>query len=165
MDSLELAKRILKIAEDVKAINPVILDLKDISSFTDYFVIVSASSDRQTRAISDKVELELKKENIRPHSAEGYEQATWIVLDYFDVILHVFTEELRADYDLEGFWNKAKRVKIAAPKKPAAKKKVATQAAVKSKTKKTAPIKKAVKKAPSKVKTAKKKTPTKKKSK
>ncbi|MBF0492378.1 MAG: ribosome silencing factor [Deltaproteobacteria bacterium] len=113
---LELAKKITSLASEIKAIDPVILDLEGISSFTDFFVVCSATSDRQTRAICDKVEMDLKKEAIRPNSVEGYDQGAWIIVDYFDVVLHIFTEEVRKQYDLEGFWQKAKRVKTSQKK-------------------------------------------------
>lgn len=149
MKSVELAKKIVELASEVKAIDPVILDLEGISSFTDFFVVCSASSDRQTRAICDKVEIELKKDSIYPTSVEGYDMGTWIVIDYFDVVLHVFTEELRKEYDLEGFWEKAKRVKIV--QKATAKSKAAAKKSLWAKEE----TMKAVKTSPSKkVKTA-----------
>jgi ribosome-associated protein len=128
MKGLELAKSIAAHASKAKAIDLRILDLKDLSGFTDFFVIASATSDRQMRAICDRVVGELKKENIRSLSVEGYEYGQWILADFADVILHVFTEESRRHYDLEGFWFRARRVpfrsesRAAAPRKKAAKK-------------------------------------------
>jgi len=117
MNSLDLAKAIAAHASKAKAIDLKILDLRKISSFADFFVIASATSDRQMRAICDKAVQELKKEGVRPLSLEGYEVGQWILADFADVILHVFTEESRAHYDLEGFWSRAPRVSLQAPKK------------------------------------------------
>ncbi len=112
MESLDLAKTIVKEASAVKAIDIKILDLRGLTSFTDFFVICSGTSDRQLRAIGDRVIEELKKEGLTPLSKEGYEQGQWVLIDYPGVVLHVFTEEARAHYDLEGFWEKAKRPRV-----------------------------------------------------
>ncbi len=119
MTSKDLAKKIATIASEMKADQIKILDLQKLSSFTDFFVICSGTSDRQLQAIADKVVLELKKEEIRPYSTEGYEQGQWVLVDYPGVVLHIFTEEARAHYDLEGFWEKAPRprVSLSRPKK------------------------------------------------
>ena len=119
MNSLDLAKAIAEHASKAKALDLKILDLRKISSFADFFVIASATSDRQMRAICDRAVMELKKEGVRPLSLEGYEAGQWILADFADVILHVFTEESRAHYDLEGFWSKAPLLSQRAAKKPA----------------------------------------------
>lgn len=170
-NALELAKKIAKLTTETKAINPVILDLSGVSSFTDYFVVCSANSDRQTRAISDKVEIELKREAIRASSVEGYEQGAWIVLDFFDVVLHIFTQEVREQYNLEEYWKTAKKInwedKPVRPKKtlPAKTKKPVKSKTVAKKAEKK-PVKKVVKNAVVKKvatkKSATKKTPAKK---
>lgn len=107
MESIVLAKRISELANDVKAINVKILDLSKLSSFTNYFVVCSGTSDRQIRAIADNVVDNLKKEGERPIAKEGYEQGNWVLIDYADVVLHVFNDDSRRRYDLEGFWNRA----------------------------------------------------------
>lgn len=112
MDSKTLAKKIATIADKVKAIDIKILDLEKLSSFTDFFVITSATSSRQTRAIADNIIDELKKEGLPPHSYEGYNEGNWILIDYVDVVVHIFLEEIRTLYDLEGFWTKAKKVPL-----------------------------------------------------
>lgn len=112
MDSKTLAKKIAQIADTIKAVDLKVLDLSALSSFTDYFVLASATSNRQTRAIADKILEELKKEQIRPHSIEGYNEGGWVLIDFVDVVVHIFLEELRTQYDLEGFWKKAKRVPL-----------------------------------------------------
>ncbi len=131
MDSLKLAQKIADLASEVKAIDIKILDLRKFSSFTDFFVVCSGTSDRQIRAIADKVILDLKKENVRPMSSEGFEQGDWILVDYADVVLHVFGEEARKHYDLEGFWNRVPS--LSGEKKP--KKKSVKKKPVKSKSK------------------------------
>lgn len=107
MDSKILAQKIAGLVQEVKALNVQVLDLRGLSSFTDFFVICSGTSDRQIRSIADRVVLELKKESIRPLSEEGYEQGDWVLVDYADVVLHVFSETARTHYDLEGFWKRA----------------------------------------------------------
>src|SRR5262245_2525146 len=131
MKGLELAKSIAAHASKAKAIDLKILDLKSHSGFTDFFVIASATSDRQMRAICDRVVGELKKENLRPLSVEGYEHGQWILVDFADVILHVFTEESRAYYDLEGFWSRAPRVVFRPTKKSLQRPHVSPQKAAK----------------------------------
>ncbi len=107
MESIFLAKKISRLASEVKALDIKILDLRKFSSFTDFFVICGGSSNRQLRAVADKVMEELKKEGLRPVSKEGYEQGEWVLVDYADVVLHIMSESARQHYDLEGFWNRA----------------------------------------------------------
>ena len=90
------------------------LDLKGITSFADYFVICSGSNPRQIQAISDEIGLQLKQEGELPQSVEGYTQAEWILADYGDFLVHVFSEKARAYYDLERLWRSAKPVPIPA---------------------------------------------------
>lgn len=112
MDSKKLALLCRDLAENKKAENPVVLDLRELSTVADYFVIVSASNDPQLRAIRDEVLEKLKKEQgLRPHHQEGRLHAAWLVLDYFDVVVHIMREDIREHYDLEGFWNDAPRLK------------------------------------------------------
>ncbi len=142
MESLQLAQKISEFAAEVKAINIHILDLRNLSSFTDFFIVCSGSSDRQLRAIADKVMDSLKKEGIRPISKEGYEQGEWVLVDYADVVLHIFSEQARSHYDLEGFWNRA--LHITSRKKIPQKRKKPSQ-----KSKSTRSKKKTSSKAPS----------------
>lgn len=136
MNPLELAKSIAVEASKAKAIHPLILDLRKISSVADYFVIASGSSDRQTRAICDRAVEELKKQNRRPLSVEGYEQGKWVLVDFGDVVLHVFLEDWRRLYDLEGFWQRAPRVRLRAKAKPKTRRKVASPSKSKKSRKK-----------------------------
>ena len=96
-------------AEEKKAIEIVTLRLIELTSFTDYFVICSGNSSRQVQAIADEVETRLKKVGIRPNQIEGYEQAEWVLLDYVDFVVHVFSEKARKFYDLERLWKSARR--------------------------------------------------------
>jgi ribosome-associated protein len=89
-----------------------VLDLREITSFADYFLICSGTNIRQNQAISDEIELRLKKLGEYPNSIEGYENAEWILMDYGDYVIHIFTEKARHYYDLERLWRDAKTVKI-----------------------------------------------------
>jgi ribosome-associated protein len=101
-------------AEDKKAVNLVVLDLKKASGFTDYFVIASGTNTRQVRAIADGVMERLADEGVKPAHVEGYDRSEWILLDYFDFIVHVFAPETRTFYDLERLWGNAERIEVAA---------------------------------------------------
>jgi ribosome-associated protein len=83
---------------------------KGSGSFTDYFVLCSGTNPRQVQAIADEVELRLKSAGLRPNSVEGYKQAEWVLLDYVDFVVHVFSEKARKFYDLERLWKSAKRL-------------------------------------------------------
>ena len=138
--------------EDKKADRLSVLELeKNSGSFTDYFVICSATNPRQLQAISDEVEERLAKLGFRPKSVEGYKQAEWVLLDYVDFVVHVFSKKSRNFYDLERLWKNAKRIhpedlKKKTPAKKAAKKtaakKTAAKPAKKAVAKKAAPRKK-----------------------
>jgi ribosome-associated protein len=97
-------------AEDKKAADLVVLDLRKAAGFTDYFVICSGTSARQLRAIADSVMEALAAVGARPAHVEGYERSEWILLDYFDFIVHVFLPETRSFYGLERLWGNAERV-------------------------------------------------------
>jgi ribosome-associated protein len=99
-------------AEDKKAENIVVLDLRKASGFTDCFVICSGGNVRQVRAIADSVMETLAAEGIKPAHIEGYDRADWILLDYFDFVVHVFTPETRTFYSLERLWGNAERVDV-----------------------------------------------------
>lgn len=93
-----------------KAIHPVVLDVRDLTSVADAFIICSGQSNRQVTAIADNIQRVLKNRKIRPLSVEGAGEGHWVLLDYGHVIIHVFYEPVRAFYDLEGLWMDAKRV-------------------------------------------------------
>jgi ribosome-associated protein len=102
----------LHAASEKKAIEPAVLDLREISSFTDYFVIVSGANERQVQAISDAVYESLKKAGHAAARVEGYKTAEWILLDYGDFVVHVFEQKARKFYDLERLWRESKRVEL-----------------------------------------------------
>jgi ribosome-associated protein len=105
---------VLHAAAEKKAIEPVVLDLREIASFTDYFVIVSGANERQVQAISDEVYENLKKDGHAALRVEGYKTAEWILLDYGDFVVHVFEQKARKFYDLERLWRESKRVELPA---------------------------------------------------
>ena len=108
LDGGRLAAVIEGYASDVKAQNVVELDLRGVLGYTDYFVICSGNTDRQTKAIHDRIHQGLKKEHgLLPRRVEGLSEARWILLDYLDVVLHVFTPEARDFYRLEQLWGEA----------------------------------------------------------
>ena len=100
-------------ASERKAVEMVALDIRKIASFAEYFLICSGTSTRQVQAIADEVLEKMREERgARPLHTEGYETATWILLDYGDMIVHVFTEESRQFYQLERLWRDAERVEL-----------------------------------------------------
>jgi ribosome-associated protein len=111
MDSKKMAVLCRKLAENKKGENAVILDVRKLSSVTDYFVIVSGGSEPHLRAIAGEVAGQLRQEHhLRPRTVDGDAAATWQVLDYFDVIVHIMRTDVRAKYDLESLWGDAPRV-------------------------------------------------------
>ena len=106
---------------DRKAIDLVILEVKDLSSFTDYFLICSGNSDRQVQAIASHIEEKLGKEGIHPLGIEGKREGRWTLLDYGDVVVHIFFQPVREFYDLERLWSEATRVELPLPQKVRAK--------------------------------------------
>jgi len=103
--SLALAERIAAIASDKKAIDVRLLDLREVVGYTDYFVICSGNTERQAKAIFDAVYLELKHSlGLLPRRTEGEREARWILMDYLDCVVHIFTPEARAFYRLEQLW-------------------------------------------------------------
>ena len=108
-DSVALAERIAAIASDKKAIDVRVIDLRGIVSYTDFFVICSGNTERQAKAIRDAIHAELKHadERLLPRRSEGDREARWILLDYLDVIAHIFTPEARESYRLEQLWGEA----------------------------------------------------------
>ena len=97
-------ERIARIAEDKLARDIVILDMESVVGYCDYFLICSGNTARQTQAIADEIELQLKRDGRLVHRGEGKQEGNWILLDYVDVVVHVFTPEARAFYRLEQLW-------------------------------------------------------------
>jgi ribosome-associated protein len=106
-EALRLA---LAALEDKKAFDIVLLDISKVASFASYFLMCSGDSSRQIQAIADEVEKKLKENGIRPNHIEGYRHAEWILLDYVDVVVHIFSKSARAYYDLERLWRDGKRL-------------------------------------------------------
>lgn len=112
MDSRKLAKLCRELADNRKAENIVVLDVRKISSLTDYFVICSGTSEPHLRAISDEITDKLRDEHdVRPRAVDGTLQTAWVVMDFFDVIVHVMRADVRDRYNLESLWGDAPLVK------------------------------------------------------
>src|SRR6478752_6688717 len=134
--------RAVKAIEGKKGEDVVILEMdKSSGAFTDYFVVCSGTNPRQIQAIADDVEKQMAEAGQRPNSVEGYSQAEWVLLDYVDFVLHIFSERARKFYDLERLWKSARKLspadlarKPAARKQPAARKKVAKKSLVSKKS-------------------------------
>src|SRR4029077_12999383 len=137
----------VKAIEGKKGEDIVILEMdRNSGAFTDYFVVCSGTNPRQLQAIADDVQKQLEEVGQRPNSVEGYNQAEWVLLDYVDFVLHIFSERARKFYDLERLWKSARKLtpadlakKPAAKAQPAAKKRIAKSASARKKA--TAPRK------------------------
>jgi len=104
----DMARAIAGYADDKKALEIVELDLRGVLGYTDYFVICSGNSDRQAKAIHDEIHLRMKREHgLLPRRVEGVGEASWILMDYLDVVVHVFTPQAREFYRLEQLWGEA----------------------------------------------------------
>lgn len=112
-DTEALAQRLAELADSKAASEIVVLDMRELVSYTDFLVICTARNERQARAVADQVKLRLKQEGeLLPGGSEAAEAAGWIVLDYLDCVLHVFTEEARQRYALEDLWREAPRLEL-----------------------------------------------------
>ena len=108
MSSYQTAKRIAELALDKKGQQIVLMDISDISGFADYFVIISGDSNVQIKAIADHIEDQLRSEKIRTNHKEGYQYQNWVLLDYIDVVVHIFKKQAREYYGIEQLWADAK---------------------------------------------------------
>lgn len=102
-------------AQDKKAADLIVLDLREASAFTDFFVICTGQNARQVKAIADAVEATLLKARTRPAHVEGYDRAEWVLLDYFDFIVHIFTPATREFYALDRLWGSAEHIPVPEP--------------------------------------------------
>ena len=102
----------VRAALDKKALDVVVLDLRNTPAFTDFFVLCSGSNQRQVKAIADAVEEALRAAKVRPAHIEGYDRADWILMDFFTFIVHVFTPQTREFYSLERLWGDAERIEV-----------------------------------------------------
>ncbi len=109
---LELAQTCAKIATDTKAEELIILDVRGIASFTDFFVIMNGRSTRHVQGIAETIEGELRSKRIKASHAEGLQEGMWVLLDFSDVVVHIFYHEQRDFYNLEGLWHDATQVDI-----------------------------------------------------
>ncbi len=96
----------------MKALDVVVLDLRGLTSFADTFIICSGRSHRQVSAIAEYVQRDLKTKGVKPLGIEGLREGHWVLMDYGDVLIHVFYEPIRTFYDLEGLWSDARRIEI-----------------------------------------------------
>ena len=114
VSEVSLAKAFLSVqaAANKKAETMKILDLREISSFTDYFLVCTGHSNKQVQAIADSIVIQLKEDGFAPISVEGYREGRWIVVDFGDVVVHVFLDALRDYYDIETLWFDARKVPI-----------------------------------------------------
>jgi ribosome-associated protein len=112
MSAVRPAERAARAALDKKATDVVILDLRRATDFTDYFVLASGANQKQIVAIADAVQEALRAQGLKPTHIEGYPRGEWILLDYDDLVVHVFTERTRAFYDLERLWGGATRQEV-----------------------------------------------------
>ncbi len=114
-EGLEGALRALDLALDKKALEPVLLDVRELCSFCNYQLVISGKSDRQVDSIADAISVGLKAEGLRVIGSEGARTGQWALLDFGDFVVHVFLHSVREHYDLEGLWNDAPRVPIEVP--------------------------------------------------
>jgi ribosome-associated protein len=106
-------KAVVEAAGDKKAVDLVVLDLRKASAFTDFFVICTGTNVRQVQAIADGVQEAMRASGVRPSLVEGYERGQWVLIDYFDFIVHVFAPATREFYGLERLWGDARKIDVA----------------------------------------------------
>jgi len=110
--SKELARLCARTALDKKAENLVILDVRKLCSFTDFFVIMSGRSTRHVLGLAEAIEAEMRLKRLSPTTAEGLTEGTWVLLDYNDIVVHIFYSETRKFYDIEGLWHDAPKIPL-----------------------------------------------------
>jgi ribosome-associated protein len=110
IQSIDKAKLCLKTIKERKAIEPVLLHVENLTSVTDYFLITSGNSTRQVQAITRHLQKTLREAGFRPYGTEGEQEGHWVLMDYGDVVIHIFYQPLRELYDLEGLWIEAPEV-------------------------------------------------------
>jgi ribosome-associated protein len=110
--SKELAKLCARAAIEKKAEDPIILDVRKLCSFTDFFVILSGRSTRHVQGLAETIEEELRSKRLSTTKAEGLNEGTWVLLDYNDIVVHIFYSETRKFYDIEGLWHDAPRISL-----------------------------------------------------
>ena len=111
--SMQVVERVVQACEDVKGQDVVALDVRTMSDFSDYFVIVTGRSDRQVQGITNRVIEELLSIGVKPLSVEGYEESQWVLIDCGDVVVNIFYEPVRDFYDVESLWMRARKLDVA----------------------------------------------------
>ncbi len=109
---LELAELCVKVASNAKAEDLVVLDVTGLASFTDYFVIMSGRSTRHVQGLAETIEGEMRSKRVKTSVAEGLREGMWVLLDFDDIVVHIFYHEQRDFYDLEGLWHNAQKLNI-----------------------------------------------------
>ena len=112
MNSEELAKKIVRLLDGKKGMDIVGVDIHELTTIGDYFILVTGTSSPHVKALAEEVEDSLAKEGLEPRRIEGAQSATWILMDYQDVILHIFTKETRDFYNMERLWSDAPRLDL-----------------------------------------------------
>ena len=112
MNTIEKAMLAGRYGEEKKANDVSVIELKGLTDIADYFILASGTSERHVRTIAEHIEQGMKGMGIKPFSMEGYQQGRWVIIDYRDIIVHVFFEPLRELYDLESLWIEAKKYRI-----------------------------------------------------
>ncbi len=110
LSSLEVAKLVSAAALDKKAEGLIVLDVSEISSFADYFVIMSGRSTRHVQGLAEAIDSKIRSKRTKDTNSEGLREGLWVLLDYNDVVVHIFYNEVRKFYDLEGLWHDAPRI-------------------------------------------------------
>lgn len=112
MTSLEITKQVVKVLDDKKAENIEILKVRDLTIVADYFIIASTNNSTHVKSLVDEIEFHLKEQGTTPLRIEGYQYANWVILDYGDVVVHVFHEETREYYHLDRLWSDGEKIEL-----------------------------------------------------
>ena len=112
METLDKAFLCLKIIKERKALDPVLFEVEKLTSITDYFLIAGGNSSRQVQAITRHLIRRMREEGFRAYGVEGEQEGHWVLLDYGDVVIHIFYQPVREFYDLEGLWLEAPRIEL-----------------------------------------------------
>jgi ribosome-associated protein len=112
MEALDKARLCLRIIRERKAVDPVLFEVGTLTSITDYFLIASGNSIRQVQAITRHLTKRMREESFRSHGSEGEQEGNWVLMDYGDVVIHIFYQPIREFYDLEGLWIEAPRIDL-----------------------------------------------------
>lgn len=111
-EQIERARHIVEAALEVKAERPVVMDVGDLTSFADIVIVLSGRSDRQVRAVVDAIRVSLRGDGEKPLGIEGFREGRWVLIDLADIIVHVFSPEVREHYDIERLWSDAPRIEL-----------------------------------------------------